>query len=90
MEERNKFAYDKTFLRFMMYQDSIYLPPYYCCYIREIQNCNPSYKNNLAKCPPDMLPCEITSNYTGNFIFISKDKWIKNKIFTDEDIRVYD
>ena len=80
-----KLENNKTYLRFMMYQDSdTESDPYVYAYIRDIDNCTfSSHKNILLSCPVDKLPCEVNLGISRGFFYMFPiDEWNNKSVMS--------
>ena len=85
--DHTKLIYNKTYIRFMLYQDNpdyvIDSYPYVYGYIRNIDQC--IYKDQidtLLSCPQDSLVCEVTFASSGYFYTFKADEWKNKKVNT--------
>jgi hypothetical protein len=83
----NKLIHNKTYLRFMLFQDQpdhqIDSFPYVYGYVRKIDQCvcvSDQQIETLLSCPIDHFVCEITFASRGYFFIFKKDDWMNKKI----------
>ena len=73
------------YLRFMMRQDILYLPPDAYGYLREIEECPEYIKKRVGACPEGYLPCEMCMLHQGFFFFLRKEVWEERAVSKEED-----
>lgn len=76
---------DGHLIRFMMYMDDLYTPPYIYGYLRPLFHVQIN-KEALEKCPDDCYPLEITNTYSGNYFALKKSKFNHDDVIRVEDL----
>lgn len=85
LKKYDKVVPENTIIRFMMHQDTNYLPPYIYGYFRPINQVTIAL-DDLNKCNSDSYPIELCYLHAAYYFSIKKNKWNSNDKITEDDL----